>query len=111
MLVAPYPRSANSLTAVFNIRSRVISDGRFIFVPNPDFKRLFEIHHFYVEDKANTEKTFRRPHATPCDRARKGAKEDPRRDRASARGWGNGGSLKKKPLRAFGPIPRGMLVG
>ena len=24
-------------------------------VPNPDFKRVFEIHHFYVEDKANKE--------------------------------------------------------
>jgi hypothetical protein len=32
------------------------------FDPNllPDFKRLFEIYHFYVEGKANTEKTFRR---------------------------------------------------
>jgi hypothetical protein len=71
MLVAPYPRSANSFTAVFNIRSRVISDGRFIFVPTPDFKLLFEIHYFYVGGKANTEKTFRRPHATEGERARK----------------------------------------
>jgi len=39
--------------------------------PNPDFKLLFEIHHFYVEGKANTEKTFRRPHATEGESARK----------------------------------------
>jgi hypothetical protein len=26
----------------------------------PDFKRLFEIHHFYVEGKANKEKTSRK---------------------------------------------------
>src|ERR1700733_13670550 len=98
MLVAPYPRSANSFTAVFNIRSRVISDGRFIFVPNPDFKRLFEIHHFYVEGKANTEKTFRRLHATPCDGARKGAQK---RTPGGARGWGDGRKPEEKPVTSF----------
>src|SRR5580704_14805510 len=101
MLVAPYPRSANSLTAVFNIRSRVISDGRFIFVPNPDFKRLFEIHHFYVEGKANTEKTFRRLHATPCA-GRKGAQKRPRARERRALGVGGGGrKSEEKAVTSF----------
>jgi hypothetical protein len=86
MLVASKPRSANSRTAVFKIRSRVISDGRFILAPNPDFKRMFEIHHFYVEGKAK--RTAKR---TFCTQGKRGAQKSPRAREERALGfmpWG-----------------------
>jgi hypothetical protein len=44
--------------------------------PNPDLKRLFEIYHFYVEGKANREKTFG---CRILRRAELRTKEDPKR--------------------------------
>jgi len=63
--------------------------------PTPDFKRLFEINHFYVKGKANREKTF---DAAACgDSAAR--KRTPKRNGGEALGWEVGRKLS--PLRAL----------
>ena len=72
--------------AVFKMRSRVNSDGRDISPP-PVFKLAFEICCFYVEGKANSEKTFRWQRPGPATTSANGrAKEDRKRERGGRSG-------------------------
>ena len=71
---------------------------------------MFEIHHFYVEGKANREKKIM-PYAAPCDGggARKRRPQAPEGERSGGELGGSPGC--KSPLRAFGLTPLGMFVG
>jgi hypothetical protein len=93
--------------AVFKIRSRVNSDGR-VISPNPVFKPTFEIRYFYVEGKANSEKTLLMAIATSYGGSRK---KDPERERGGALGGLGRRKWGKRPLRASELIPQTMFVG